>query len=188
MKKILMAVIMMGMADGASTAGVSDLGVNASNLKAQFAEAALADYGEILNTMGVDDVKAFLVSLPVPVPSLVAKAVPITAANVSLDGDYSGKTARGGADCGVKITRKYDSMYIQFGWDDNTGRYMSCGFFPKKTSSSGNLIEFSGGSESSVCKAQLTLNANSVPVSAKFGVGSFVQLGYDVTCLNLKRN
>ena len=99
-------------------------------------------------------------------------------------GSYLGTTSRGKA-CGIKIERQYDNVYLQIYWVEQSGKYRSCGFFPKKTSGSGSFVEMSGGSEFSVCRSGLALDETGVPVEAKFGIGSLLQFGYDETCSDL---
>ncbi|MDO8806747.1 MAG: hypothetical protein Q7R35_20235 [Elusimicrobiota bacterium] len=99
-------------------------------------------------------------------------------------GNYLGATSRGKL-CGVKIEKQYENVYLQIYWVEQSGKYRSCGFFPKKSGGSGNFVEMSGGSEFSVCKSGLTLNNTGVPVEAKLGIGSLLQFGYNETCSNL---
>lgn len=133
---------------------------------------------------------ALKTAAPAGQEEVTAPAVPASATSrgpAPAAGNYAGTTARGLA-CGVKIQKEYDNLYLQIYWIERSGKYQSCGFFPKRSGGSGNFVELSGGSEFSTCSTRLTLDNTGIPVEAKLGIGSLLQFGYDETCADLRRD
>lgn len=155
-----------------------------SAAKAGYAGDAL---NELKSAAPAGDTKVLVSPIPAPVPLSAAAGLKGPRGIAPAAGNYLGTTALGGY-CGVKIEKQYDTVYLQISWVDRSGKYQSCGFFPKKTSGSGNFLEMSGGSEFSVCRTGLTLDQAGVPAEAKFAIGSFLQFGYDETCSGLRSN
>lgn len=130
--------------------------------------------------------KQFLVS----VVTLLTTFSAMAASSLS-NGDYTGHT-KDGRNCGLRI-QPNDAINgrttIQFTWMKNSSQN-EYGYVDLKNEDiriDGNTFSAQSNNDIAKAKVKLTLANDGTPIEAKMGVGLLVQIGYDVTCLQLVR-
>jgi hypothetical protein len=112
------------------------------------------------------------------------------AASSLSNGDYTGHT-RDGGNCGLRIKPNEalnGRTTIQFTWTKNGKN--EYGYVDVKNDEiriDSNTFSAQSSNDIAKAKVKLTLANDGTPIEAKMGVGLFVQIGYDATCLQLTR-
>lgn len=126
----------------------------------------------------------------VSVMTLVTAVSAMATSSLS-NGDYTGHT-KDGRNCGLRIqpnSALNGRTTIQFTWTKNSNQN-EYGYVDVKNDEiriDGNTFSAQSSNDIAKAKVKLTLANDGTPIEAKMGIGLLIQIGYDVTCLQLTR-